>query len=304
MKTTIYCPDIECDSCVNVIGRVLGRQKGVASFKVKQDRIDIEHDADVKPHALTAAIKEKGYRASLEPFVRTTLRDRAKEFVKNKEKYAIEWRMLRYITASFFILIALEAVLVYVLSRAQPNFLATHGWWLFYLTVSVVALGGALWHFKAYRGTVTCMVGMMIGMTIGMQTGMMLGAIFGATNGFFIGAMTGMLVAAVVGTIAGNCCGIMGVMEGLMAAIMGGTMGAMISFMMFTDHLLWFMPVYMLLNLVILAGFSLMLFEEVVEGKDVVRKPLGFGAFLGWTGLALAGLTALMLLAPASVFLR
>jgi len=120
-----------------------------------------------------------------------------------------------------------------------------------------------------------------------------------------------MLLGSVVGVLAGKCCGIMGALEGLMSGIMGGTMGAMITVMMYFEdffpvvpdiHL--FMPLYVLLNVAVLLGFSYMLFEELVEGKTVEARPAGFGKFLLWSALALAILTAIILFAPHSTFLR
>ena len=181
--------------------------------------------------------------------------------------------------------------------------MGTYGWWLFYLNVSVATLGAALWHVAAHKTTTTCMVGMMIGMTIGMQTGMMIGAVIGATNGFFIGSMAVMFLGVIGGVITGKSCGLMGVMEGMMAGVMGGTMGAMISVMMFSDHLLWFMPFYMIFNIIILWGLTFMLFEEVVEEKEVMRRAVDAETFLALIVIIATILGAIMLYGPTSALI-
>jgi copper chaperone CopZ len=304
MRTTLFSPDIECDSCVKLINKAFSKHGGISAHKVHGDTIEVEHDEKTTPADIIKAVRAKGFRASLDPYLRMPMTDRIADFFKNRKQYHVEWQMLRTVSITLLLLLTLQAVFAYFMQQTEPTFIALYGWWLFYLTLSVVAVGGALWHYKAYRVHMTCMVGMMIGMTIGMQTGMMIGAILGATNGFFVGALVGMLLAAIVGAWAGNCCGVMGVMEGLMAGIMGGTMGAMISVMMWPEgYLLWFMPIYMLLNLLVLGGFSLMLFEEVAEGKEVAKRPLPLGRFLALAAGALVALTALMLLAPKSIFL-
>ena len=120
------------------------------------------------------------------------------------------------------------------------------------------------------------MSGMMIGMTMGMQTGLMLGSVFGATNGLFIGSLVGLILGVTAGVLTGKCCGIMGIIQGLMAGLMGGIMGPMTTLMLFSDHLLWFMPLFMAVNLVIVWGFSYMIFEEMVENKEVTKAPISF----------------------------
>jgi hypothetical protein len=145
------------------------------------------------------------------------------------------------------------------------------------------------------------MHGMMIGMTIGMQTGMLLGAILGATNGFFVGATAGMVLGVTAGIIAGRCCGIMGTMEGMMAGVMGGTMGPMISVMMLSDHLQWFMPLYVIVNIVIVAGLVKMYLEGVVApAKQVHERPLDALTFISICVVVTALLVAIMVYGPKS----
>jgi hypothetical protein len=132
---------------------------------------------------------------------------------------------------------------------------------------------------------------------------MMLGIVIGATNGFFIGALTGMLVATFIGVTTGMRSGIMGIMQGAMAGVMGGTMGPMISVMMFSDHLLYFMPFYMIINVGIMLGLSYLYYEEAIEGKIVERKPLDFTALAAACIIAFVLLGALMIYGPTSALL-
>lgn len=172
----------------------------------------------------------------------------------------------------FVVLSALEFVAYFALAGSMPNFAQRYGWWLFYLNVSMATLGVAAWHLYSFKTDVPCMHGMMIGMTVGMQSGMMLGAVVGATNGFFTGSVVGVLIGVSAGYLAGRCCGIMGIMEGMMAGLMGGTMGPMISLMMLSDHILWFMPLYMIVNVVILIGLVKMFLEGVVAPAASVHE--------------------------------
>lgn len=290
--TRIHVPDIECDSCVRLISKHLTKEH--ITFSVNGDTIETD---DAK--RAIAIIKQLGYRASQHPFERKTFKERLRHMREQKHKYTTEYTGLSYFFGIAITLAVLFAVAYAGFLNTIPDFLAKYSWWMFYLIITIAAISTALWHFFAYRAKITCMVGMMIGMTFGMQTGMMLGAIVGATNGFFIGSMVGMLTAAGVGVITGRCCGIMGVMEGLMAGIMGGTMGAMISVMMFADNLLWFMPFFMGLNLIIVAGLSYMLYEEVVEDKEVERKPVDFLTVASGSIIAFAVIVAIILLTPA-----
>ena len=131
----------------------------------------------------------------------------------------------------------------------------------------------------------------------------MLGAVFGATNGFFVGSMVGMLIGVAIGAWAGCGCGVMGWMQGMMAGLMGGTMGPMISIMMFNDHLMLFMPFYIAINVLILWGFSYMVYEEIVEGKRVERKPYDLLTLASLTLIIGAALSILMVYGPKSILL-
>jgi heme/copper-type cytochrome/quinol oxidase subunit 2 len=64
----------------------------------------------------------------------------------------------------------------------------------------------------------------------------------------------------------------MGITQGLMSGIMGGTMGPMISVMMFYDHLSIFMPIYIVLNVLVLLFMSRIYYEESVKDNDEVKR--------------------------------
>ncbi len=299
MDATIYVPDIECDSCVKLITKRLESQKGVTDFEVDEGAVIVEYDdAAVKADAIVGLIRKDGFRASLAPFDRKSLGERWRDFRENKSKYAIERDGIVYALSAFVFLLLVEAIAYVGFFDTIPGFLSHYGWWLLYLDITVVSVGLGLWHISAYRARMTCMVGMMLGMTVGMQAGMMLGAVVGATNGFFIGSMAGMLVGVFTGVVAGKGCGVMGTMQGMMAGLMGGTMGPMISVMMFSDHLLWFMPFYMAINVAIMAGMSYMVYEEMVEGKEVFRQPLDFLTFVSACIIIAAVFVIIMVYGP------
>ena len=273
MRKKFYVPDIECDSCIKLIEKKFRHLQGIESTHFGKDFVVVNYDESlVTSQNIMTTIKNLGYRVSLTAFERKNFKERYRHWKNNKHKYVVEMNSIKYSLFLFLILTAIELVAYFSFLQSIPNFLASYGWWFFYLNVSVASLGAATWHFLTYNTKITCMLGMMIGMTLGMQTGMMIGAIIGATNGFFMGAMVGMILGVFVGALTGKCCGIMGIIEGMMAGLMGGTMGPMISIMMLADNLLLFMPFYMLVNVAILLGFSYMLFEEVVEGRDEVKK--------------------------------
>ncbi len=277
MKKVVYIPDIECDSCSKLISKKL-QKEGINGIKIHADSVEVDFDdSRLSADDVKKDIKSLGFRASFEPFERKSLKERWRDFKENRHKYELESKVVSFSIGIFVLLSLLEGLAYLFFFKNMPNFLQNYGWWLFYLNISVVSVAVGMWHVASYKAKITCMAGMMIGMTVGMQAGMMLGAVIGATNGFFVGCMAGMIIGVLVGIYAGKCCGVMGVMEGMMAGLMGGTMGPMISVMMFSDHLLVFMPFYMLVNVVIMWGLSYMMYEEVVENKDnVEKKPLDF----------------------------
>ncbi len=302
MKTTIYIPDITCESCVKILNKAFAGLQGISAFTVKKDSVELEYEESlIRINSILQVIKEKGYRASLQPFPRKSFKERTRDFLANKQKYELEHKMVQYTAITFFLLIAIEFMSYLLLFNNQANFLSKYGIWFLYATISIVFLGAAVWHINAYKANITHMVGMMIGMTFGMQTGLMLGAIIGATNGMFIGSLVGMLAGVLIGIINGKCCGVMGVMEGTMAGIMGGTMGAMLSIMMLADHLMIFMPIYLLLNIIVLLGLSYMLYEEVVEDNDAIKKvPADFTTFFSACFIALFIMGLIMIYGPKS----
>jgi hypothetical protein len=134
-----------------------------------------------------------------------------------------------------------------------------------------------------------------------MQTGMMLGAVYGAVNGYFIGAMIGMMLGAFIGLLTGKES-IMGMVQGMMSGLMGGTMGAMITMMMFTDHVLYFMPFYTILNVAILAGFVYMYHDEVIrDNKDIVKHKISIWTFILLSVIVSLILLAILIYAPKSI---
>jgi len=221
---------------------------------------------------------------------------RMNEIVHNPKQFVIEHALVKYSVLSFVLLCVVELLAYFAFWRTL-EFLSAYGWWIFYVNVAVVSVCAGLWHLKSYHAQVSCMVGMMIGMTLGMQTGMMVGTIIGFTNGLFVGGIVGMLLAVVVGVYAGSCCGIMGVMEGMMAGIMGGVMGSMIGTMFRVDHILWFMPVFMVLNVSVMGGLSYMIVEELcLQGAK--KKEIGFWSYLCYCLVFAALLVLVMVYGP------
>lgn len=194
---------------------------------------------------------------------------RIKDFLRGNAKYAVEYALLKHAALALFVLVILHSMAFKAFFSDRVGLFA----WFFYLDFAVVSILIAIRHLSLQPRKLPCLVGMMIGMTFGMQTGMMLGTIIGATNGLVVGALAGMILGIFVGGYSGNCCGIMGVMEGMMAGVMGGTMGGMIGAMFSLDHILIFMPFFMFINVAIMAGLSLMVYEEIARKKarsDVV----------------------------------
>lgn len=297
MKKTIYCPDIVCESCIKVLTKQFQHKEGIRSFFIKNKAVDIDYNEEqITENQLLNLIHDKGYRASFSIFGRKSFSERMHEFFHDKEKYALEYKMLAYSAINFILLFIAEFFMWHIFFHHDPTVLAKYIWWVFYLNLSVVTIGAAIWHYHAYKAQITHMVGMMVGMTIGMISGLLIGALIGATNGMFMGSVVGLLFGVTVGALNGKCCGIMGVMEGMMAGVMGGTMGPMTALMMKYDYLLLFMPLFMLVNIIILWGLSYMLYEEVVEeNTNVERKPLDFYTFFSLCFLATIVLLAIMI---------
>ncbi len=295
MKVKIYVPDMECGSCSTLLKKRFEKIEGIQSTTFSNDSVEISfEESKVHTEKLLQTIRDAGYRAATHPFEKKNLKERKREFLEKKEKFDHEWKIVKYSLSIFIILSLVEIVLYFLFLKNIPYFLEKYPWWFFYLNISIATLATAVWHYLSYKAKVTCMLGMMIGMTMGMQTGMMLGAVFGATNGLFLGAVIGLITGVSVGIFTGKCCGIMGILQGMMAGLMGGVMGPMVTLMLFADHILWFMPLYMLVNVLILLGFSYMIFEEMVENKEVQKVPISFTKLLLCTILITVILIGLM----------
>jgi len=302
IKTKLYIPDIECDSCTRLLQKKFKDMEGIEDFTSEKDGIEFNHSHELKIESIIEAINELGFRASLRPFERKNFKERWRDFKEHRSKYSMMTRAVNYMFLSLLILLAIESIAYFGFLRFIPEFLLKYGPWILYLDISIATLGASLWYMYSYKTNVTCMTGMMIGMTVGMQVGMMIGIIFGAVNGFFIGSMVGMIIGTIAGAIAGANCGIMGSLQGMMAGVMGGTMGPMIGLMMFTDHIKVFMPFYMLFNILILAGFVYMYYEEVVENrKDVVKRHIDFATFASITVIVTAILFVIMAYGSKSI---
>jgi hypothetical protein len=212
-------------------------------------------------------------------------------------------KLFTYAGVSFILMLLVQVILYYVSFNSIPDFLKLYGPWIFYLDISVATIAACLWYYYSYKGFTSCMASMMIAMTFGMQTGMMIGAVFGAVNGFFIGAMIGMILGTIIGLITGRSNpSVMGVMQGAMSGVMGGTMGSMITFMMFSDNVLIFMPFYMIINVGILYGLAQMYYDEVIkDNNEVVKTEIGITEFSLIATVIGTIFTLIMIYAPKSV---
>lgn len=222
---------------------------------------------------------------------------RIKDFFTNTHKYEPEYRIVKQALFTLVMLLIAQAIVLYLLTLKTPSMLK-YSPWLIYTSLTVVSIAVGITHLKSYYSSINCMTGMMIGMTFGMQTGMMIGTILGATNGLFFGGLTALFLSVIVGAYTGRCCGIMGVMEGMMAGSMGGIMGSMIGTMFSVDNIFWFMPPFMLVNILIMIGLSIMLYEEVIEKHKPAHKPILFTTFFTWCSITTAIISFIILLGP------
>ena len=224
---------------------------------------------------------------------------RMNAFFTDKQKHGIERKMMLYSIIAIALLILIESA-AYLAFFRQGMYFERYAWWVLYLDIAVVSIGAAIWHIKSYSLKFNHMAGMMRGMTFGMISGFMIGAIIGATNGMLVGSFAGVIIGTLAGWYNGKCCGIMGVMEGMMAGLMGGLMGAMTGVMLFVDHILYFMPLFMAINLAIIWGLSYMVYEEIIEKeKDVSTKAVAFWKFFALCLVVALILTAIILYAPS-----
>jgi hypothetical protein len=218
--------------------------------------------------------------------------------------YHIAMRMFLIIGLTFLASTIIELILHFLFLQSS-GIMIKYALWLFYLNISIAFMTGGIWHFLAYKTKINCMTGMMMGMTLGMQAGMMIGAVIGATNGFFMGSMAGLIVGVALGTWAGKYSGTtMGALQGMMSGLMGGTMGAMITVMMFSDHLRLFMPFYMIINVAILLIMSRMFYDESVKDNEHVKvQPAEIPTVIMLSLIATVILTGVILFLPRSLFL-
>ena len=224
-----------------------------------------------------------------------TLCERWHDFRCNTGDYRLFLRFAWFAPGVATLIGLLQFALYQLFFAQEPDFLAHYGWWIFYLDISVVAMVAVLGYLRSYHLNTSEMLGMMIGMVLGMQGGVMLGAVFGATNGLFVGSLVGMFSGGLSGIYVGCLCGCtMAVIKGLMSGGMAGTMGAMLIGMMLGDHVLLFMPIFTLVNVMILLGLTYHFYEEGVEGGLCKRRESP--GFLTLTSVSLLATTALALL--------
>jgi copper chaperone CopZ len=274
-----------CESCERLIAKAVAEAGGkMKEISASQGFATIEYPEGERGK-MEQAIEKAGYSLDelppSEP-IESQLSAFLSDFVSGKPATAVVRQCFAYSVASFLIL---SAALYFIFGN--PNKYALY---MIYTALSAVSVTGAFALFRAYGRHFNCMEGMMIGMTIGMAAGFLFGAIVGATNGMFIGSVFGMLMGMALGAFSGKVCGIMGLMEGLMAGVMGGTMGAMLTVMMQFDNLDAFMPIFVLSNLLILAGLKYMIYYYA--GRRAAGKLMP-----AWRFFALAAvLTALTLI--------
>ncbi len=199
-------------------------------------------------------------------------------FMSKNGEFAFEKSIIKSSIGTLAVVTALMYLVYAVLYWNIDNFWKDYGQYVAYLIVAVVSAGAAVRQQRAYRASVSCMSGMMIGMTIGMISSMLLGIVMGVTNGMFTGAIFSMAIGMGIGAWVGACCGIMGVMEGMMAGLMGGTMGPMISVMMISDRIDYFLPIFFLACLCILAGLVYLVHKEQMPKRPTIT-PYSFWPF-------------------------
>lgn len=269
----VYVPDIECDSCSRLISKSLKESKEIKEFSFLKDGVELKGNVNRAIDIIT----DLGFRASTKPFINKTLSERLRDFFSNKKKYETERRMINYSIASLLITTILGFLFLFV-----SGFFLKYGWWVFYANVSIVSIAGFLWHLESYKFRLTPMLGMMIGMAVGMQSGMMLGTVFGATNGMVVSAIVMLITSSALGYYSTRNGDIMGILQGVMSAIMGATMGAMLGLMLFTDYILYFMPLFMALNVTVMLLTTFMIYEQVIEEEKIEKEKISFGRFLSY----------------------
>ncbi len=207
--------------------------------------------------------------------------------------------MLKYSLYTLLILTLVEYLAYYFYFYQDADFVSKYWLWIFYIIISTVSIGAALWHFKSFHCKVDCMLGMMIGMVFAMQTGMLFGFIIGANNGMFIGSTSAIILSIILGLYVGRCCGMVGILQALMSAIMGGAMGTMLGVMLSVDNILYFAPFYLLVNVIVMWCFSYLLYEDLLENNQNVKiQPISFSKFLIYSAIVTIVLSAFIMYGP------
>ncbi|NTV23344.1 MAG: heavy-metal-associated domain-containing protein [Nanoarchaeota archaeon] len=98
MKTTIYIPDMECESCAKLISKKFKNEKGIDSFTFDEEKATVEHDEGVTSKHIISMIESAGFRAGTEPYDRKTFSERWRDFNENPQKYKYEKKAI----ANFF----------------------------------------------------------------------------------------------------------------------------------------------------------------------------------------------------------
>lgn len=290
-KSSFKVSGMYCESCEKLLKMEIGDVKGVKAVHAEYAKgtVDVEGDK-LDEKQVEAAIRKAGYGAGDEYAGRNFEREIGvflSDFIAGKPHVQLVRQCFTYSVLTFIVL----AVLAFA-GFASSKYLV----YIVYSAFSAVAVGGAVALARAYKSHFNCMEGMMVGMTVGMSAGFLFGAIVGATNGMFIGSLFGMLAGMALGYYVGKACGIMGAMEGLMAGVMGGTMGAMLAVMMQYDNLALFLPVFMLANLLVLAGLKYMIY--CYAGRRADGKMMPFAGFFAIAAVLTALAVAVILYAP------
>lgn len=293
MVETLKIEGMHCVACEKMIRKIL-EEKGVVVQSLSfQEGIAVVDRGNVSKTVISDLLAKKGYSLLMKNDSSLT---KKKEKMLDQKSFVLEKHILINGLLLLGILILAQTVLSFTL---YPNAFGYHVRYLpvlLYLPIAIVMNIVALWHHRAYQGSVSCMTGMMIGMTIGMTSGFMIGALIGLSNGMFIGSVVGTIAGIIAGVYGGKCCGMMGMMEGSMAGLMSGTMGAMLTVMLVGNYVLWFIPFLFLVCTMILAGLVKVIIDEH-EGSTAKIEPWPF-----WV-VALVSVTMLMVLSAIVVLL-
>jgi len=278
---------MHCVSCERRITRTLAKE-GITVRAIDHATGALDVDLGARTRAdLARTIAPIGYRVA--------------EARRRIPARSVETRILRDSALALTATILVQSALIATAYAWSPRWGPQYATPLLLLPIAIATNLTALWHQRAYRRDVSCMIGMMVGMTIGMTSGFTIGAVAGLLNGMFTGAVIGLAAGMIAGAYAGSCCGMMGTMEGLMAGFMGGTMGAMLTVMLVADHPVAFLAITIAVMIGILAGLSRIIAGEH-EGSAANIKPWPLwkvtAASIGSTVL----LSAIMMLLPRGLY--